>query len=84
MPRPRFRKGNSGRPKGSQNRVTRAFKEAVLVAFEGIGGTDALTVWARAHPGDFYRIAARLIPTETQVSGELRMPISVTDKHYPE
>ena len=52
------------RPKGSQNKITRAFKEAVLVAFNDLGGTDALTTWGRKNPTEFYRIAARLIPHE--------------------
>lgn len=53
-----------GRVKGSQNKVTRAFKEAVLLSFFDIGGVDALTAWGRKNLTEFYKIAARLIPYE--------------------
>jgi len=58
-----------GRPKGSPNRVTKAAKEAFALAFESLGGVDALSTWARKNPGEFYKLYARLIPTE--VSGEV-------------
>lgn len=53
-----------GRPKGAPNKFTSSFKEALLLAFQGIGGTEALTVWGAANPTEFYKIAARLIPHE--------------------
>lgn len=53
-----------GRPKGSKNKVTKAFKDAVLETFVALGGVPALTKWARRQPTDFYKIAARLIPHE--------------------
>jgi hypothetical protein len=61
-----FTKGQSGNPKGrepgSQNRVTRSFKEAMLSTFDGLGGATHLLAWAKKNPGDFYRIFARLTP----------------------
>ncbi len=56
-----------GRQKGSVNRTTAFFREAVLVAYDDIGGNQAFAQWARENPSEFYRIAARLIPL--QVSG---------------
>jgi hypothetical protein len=53
-----------GRPKGSQNKSTKAFKDAVLRAYEGIGGDAAFQKWAKKNPTEFYRIASRLIPNE--------------------
>ncbi len=53
-----------GRKKGSQNKVTRVFRQGVLDAFEAMGGTDALTKWGKENQTEFYKIAARLIPTE--------------------
>lgn len=59
-------RGNAGkgRRKGSQNKVTRAFKEAVLLAFHELEGVDGLVTWGRANRTEFYKIAARLIPHE--------------------
>jgi hypothetical protein len=53
-----------GRPKGALNKTTRAAKEAFTLAFENIGGAEALSEWARANQTDFYKLFARLIPTE--------------------
>lgn len=61
-----FRRGESGNPRGrkpgSQNRVTRSFKEAILATFDSLGGPAHLLTWAKKHPGDFYRIFARMTP----------------------
>lgn len=52
------------------NKVTTVFKDAVRIAYESIGGHEAFSEWARQNPTEFYRIAARLIPTEITHSGE--------------
>jgi hypothetical protein len=36
-----------GRKKGSQNKVTKAAKEAIAEAFERLGSTDGLVAWAQ-------------------------------------
>lgn len=36
-----------GRPKGALNKTTMAAKEAIAHAFEGLGGADRLTEWAK-------------------------------------
>lgn len=53
-----------GRQRGTPNKVTAAFKDAVRTVYDTIGGHQAFAEWARGNPSDFYRIAARLIPTE--------------------
>jgi hypothetical protein len=53
-----------GRQVGKPNKVTAIFKDAVRAAYEDIGGNTAFTEWAKENPAEFYRIAARLIPTE--------------------
>ncbi len=53
-----------GRQRGTPNKFTRSFRHAVLLAFEAVGGHAAFAAWARENPTEFYRIAARLIPTE--------------------
>jgi len=66
-----FKPGHSGnprgRPKGAVNKNTKAFKDAVLLAFQTIGGDDAFAAWAQKNQTEFYKIAARLIPTEEKV-----------------
>jgi hypothetical protein len=62
----RFKKGNSGNPngrrRGTANKVTLAFREAMTVAFDEMGGTAELVTWARANPTEFYKLAVRLVP----------------------
>lgn len=60
-------KGNpktGGRQKGSVNKLTKTFKQAVLTAYEGIGGDQNFTEWARNNQTEYYKIASKLIPTE--------------------
>ena len=61
-----------GRQAGTPNKITAQFKEAVQIVYEDIGGHAAFAAWARENPGDFYRIAARLIPTEIAPAPEDR------------
>lgn len=66
--RPGERRG--GRQKGTPNKVTVSLKQAVLDTFENLGDVKHMTTWARQHPSDFYRIAARLIPSGSCVQIE--------------
>jgi hypothetical protein len=69
-----------GRQAGTPNKVTTAFKDAVRIVYEDIGGHKAFAEWARENPGDFYRIASRLIPTEIAPTQEDRH-ITITIGH---
>lgn len=53
-----------GRKKGTPNKLTRAFREAVHRVYENIGGDDAFAAWAKGNKTEYYKIAARMIPTE--------------------
>lgn len=59
-------KPGPGRPKGVPNKLTQSAREALQLAFEGLGGVERLIEWARADDnlGDFYKLYARLIPVE--------------------
>ena len=64
-----FAKGKpktGGRQKGTQNKFTRTVKEAVLETFNKLQGDKRhnLFSWGKKHPTEFYKIAAKLIPTE--------------------
>lgn len=60
-----------GRPKGSLNKTTKAFKEAVLKVYQDIGGDEHFAKWARDNPTEFYKICARMIPQEATVTGDV-------------
>jgi len=62
-------KKTGGRQIGTSNKVTAVFKDAVRTVYEDIGGHTAFAAWAKENPTEFYRIAARLIPTEMTTQG---------------
>lgn len=68
----------AGRPKGSQNKVTKAAKEVIAEAAERIGGVDRLVDWARESPENekafWSQIYPKLLPL--QVSGDKENPLS--------
>lgn len=72
----RFEKGKApGRPPGTQNKLTKTVRQAVLDAFHELQeDTDhKLTSWAKKEPTEFYKIASKLIPTE--ISGSVKQII---------
>lgn len=83
-----FKPGNSGRPKGIQNKLTRTVKETVLSVFNDLQSDpkNNLIKFAKTYPRDFYQIAARLIPTEinariNKVSLEIVRTPPIKPKH---
>lgn len=76
-----------GRQKGSLNKVTAKFKEAVQIVYDDIGGHAAFADWARENPSEFYRIAAKLIPSESaerQQTGPLKLTINISSVENPD
>ncbi len=73
--RPKPPAAGKGRRKGTPNKITAAFKAAVLRVYEARGGDAAFLTWANKHQTDFYKICARLIPHE--VTGEDGGPVEV-------
>lgn len=77
----RFRKGGApgpGRPKGVPNKLTQDSREALRLAFEGIGGVEALTGWARANPDGFYALWGKTIPKQVESDHAGEVTIRVT------
>jgi hypothetical protein len=63
-----FEKGNKGKPKGTPNKLTATVKEAVQLAFNALQEDSKanLTTWGKKNPTEFYKIAAKLIPTDVK------------------
>lgn len=62
-----YKKGEApGRPHGAVNKLTRTVKETVLAVFNELQSDPdvKLSAWAKNEPTEFYKIAAKLIPTE--------------------
>lgn len=66
-----------GRDKGVPNKITVAVKQAIMSTFDGLGGVEGFTAWARKNRTEFYKIFARLIPTETPSSPLVSINIPV-------
>ena len=76
---PRFTEGGQpgpGRPKGALNRTTIIMRDAIAAVFEdlqaqtkGKGSYPHFLNWAKKHPTEFYRIAARQMPVPLEDVG---------------
>jgi len=69
-----FKKGEAkGRPKGTPNKLTRTVKETVLKVFDDLQADPKanLLAWGKDNPTEFYKIAAKLIPTEVNANVEV-------------
>lgn len=63
-----------GRPKGSRNKITKDIREAVLNAFEKVGGVKYLVKQAEDNPQAFMALLSKILPT--QVTGDPDNPLS--------
>lgn len=55
----------------NRREVVEAFRDA----FELIGGVTRLAVWANQNPTEFYRLYAKLLPKETEHTGQSELVI---------
>ena len=51
------------------NKLTTQAREAFQIAFDEIGGPEALAAWAAENRTEFYKLYGRLIPTEITGAG---------------
>ena len=65
-----------GRPKGAQNKVTRAIKDMVGQALDRAGGVDYLIAQAEENPTAFLTLVGKVIPL--QVAGQLDHNVKVS------
>ena len=73
------KENRSQMPPRGQGKLNRTVKETVLAVFNELQSDPKakLSAWAKDEPTEFYKIAAKLIPTE--VTGTLKTVIVVTD-----
>lgn len=67
----RFAEGRTktgGRQKGSLNKTTAAVKEAILRAFDKVGGEDYLVTVAENDPKTFCALLGKVLPAEIKGS----------------
>ena len=73
-----------GRPKGAKNKLTASVKGNIVAVFTRLGATAAMADWAADHRTDFYRLYARLAPTELEVTAQVIDANGLTDAELAE
>jgi hypothetical protein len=68
-----------GRPKGARNKLTANVKENIIAVFTKLGGTAAMAKWAGENLTEYYKIYARLAPTQVEVDVEHRDVTALSD-----
>lgn len=76
-----FKAGNPGRPVGP-NKLTKTVKETVLAVFTELQEDPQanLLKWAQGEPTEFYKIAAKLIPTEITATVKQTIVVKISDE----
>lgn len=60
-----------GRQKGAVNRVGSTAKDNMIAVFTRLEGTAGMAKWAKKNLTEFYKLYARLIPAQIDVSGDI-------------
>ena len=63
----RGKPGGPGRPRGSRNKISAAFIEALSLEWEQ-SGAAALKVMSKEEPGNFVKVVAALLPKEFEIT----------------
>ncbi len=59
-----------GRTKGTPNKSTTRVKNALLQAFDELGGVPSLVEWGRGNPDDFYKLWVKVLPVQVNEDPE--------------
>ncbi len=73
-------KKTGGRRPGSPNRITLSVKQALIEAFEKRGGVKSLLEWADTEPTEFYKLWAKMLPTEISGTDGKPIPLCIVEK----
>jgi hypothetical protein len=65
-----------GRPKGAQNKTTRAIKEMVVEALDRAGGVDYLITQATSNPTAFMTLVGKTLPLQVNADVDAKVKIS--------
>lgn len=73
------KKTGGGSRKGSPNKLTKSVKEAFEIAFNELQSDKNanLATWAKENTTDFYRLAAKLIPTDIKADIESKSDLLI-------
>lgn len=71
------RRPGAGRPFGSKNKVTQSIREKFEEAFNTLQESDetSLVAWAGENRTEFYKLAAKLIPSQVQHEGAVALHV---------
>lgn len=69
-----------GRKKGTPNKLTQTFKQAIETAFENVGGAEYLEKMAVLQPVAFMGLIGKVLPTQIEHSnpdGSMKQPTTI-------
>jgi len=69
-------KAGPGRPKGSPNKITTDVKQAIVKAFDAVGGHEYLVGLATSDPKAFCTLLGKTVPVS--VAGDQQNPVRIT------
>ncbi len=67
----RFKKGNPGRPKGSKNKITKAYLDAISEDFRK-HGKSVIEKVRKQQPAVYLRLIAQLVPKDIVLDSQVR------------
>ncbi len=74
----RFQEGRAktgGRKKGTPNKTPGRVAEALQSAFEGVGGEEAMTAYAKDDPAGFYKLYIRMLPAKIEAAVDINVDL---------
>jgi hypothetical protein len=67
------------RIRGTPNKQGATARENIVAVFVRLGGTAAMADWARDNRTEFYKLYAKLVPTQLEATVDLRDASAISD-----